>query len=106
MKLTGQAGNVVSVASVDKDSVIIPYVPHRPSALHHADVKLENCQDGVDRLAYADVFNAITNLEGSADRTVPEINARLEEKMTQLGPVIERVNNEKLSSQSTAPSAS
>jgi hypothetical protein len=41
------------------------------------------------------VFNAITNMEGSAAQR-PEIAARNEEKMTQLGPVIERVNNEKL----------
>jgi hypothetical protein len=96
LKLTGQAGNVVSVASVDKDQVIVPYqMP--PQAIDAIMQDVMRCQESVDRLAYADVFNAITNLEGSADRTVPEINARLEEKMTQLGPVIERVNNEKLS---------
>jgi hypothetical protein len=96
IKLTGQAGNVVSVASVDKDSVIVPYQID-PRAITEIVQDIERCTNSVDRLAYADVFNAITNLEGSADRTVPEINARLEEKMTQLGPVIERVNNEKLS---------
>jgi hypothetical protein len=96
LKITGQAGNVVSVASVDKDSVIVPYeIP--PQAIAEILKDMERCTNAIDRLAFADVFLAITNLEGSADRTVPEINARLEEKMTQLGPVIERVNNEKLS---------
>jgi hypothetical protein len=95
IKLTGQAGNVVSAASVDKDSVVVPYqIP--PAAIGEIIADIERCTQAVDRLAFADVFLAITNLEGSADRTVPEINARLEEKMTQLGPVIERVNNEKL----------
>jgi hypothetical protein len=95
LKLTGQAGNVVSAASVDKDSVIVPYqIP--PAAISEIVQDIERCTNAVDRLAFADVFLAITSMEGSADRTVPEINARLEEKMTQLGPVIERVNNEKL----------
>jgi hypothetical protein len=96
LKITGQAGNVVSVGSVDKDMVIVPYqMPYQAIEAILADI--ERCTNAVDRLAYADVFLAITQMEGSADRTVPEINARLEEKMTQLGPVIERVNNEKLS---------
>jgi hypothetical protein len=95
LRLTGQPGNVVSAASVDKDMVFVPYVPD-VAALQKAEEKIERLQNAVDRLAFADLFLAITNMEGSADRTVPEINARIEEKMTQLGPVIERVNNEKL----------
>jgi hypothetical protein len=96
VKLTGQPGNVVSVASVDKDTVIVPYVPH-PNSIEMAMNRLETLAQAVDRITLADVFEAITNMEGSADRTVPEIQARIEEKMTQLGPAIERVNGEKLS---------
>lgn len=95
MKLTGQAGNVVSVASVDKDSVLVPYqMPYQ--AIDAIVQDIQRCTDSVDRLAFADLFLAITNMEGAQDRTVPEIQARIEEKMTQLGPVIERVNGEKL----------
>lgn len=54
------------------------------------------CRDAIDEATYARLFMAISNMEGSADRTVPEIAAREEEKLTQLGPVIERVNTEKL----------
>jgi hypothetical protein len=39
---------------------------------------------------------AITNMQGVQPRNIEEIAARNEEKLTQLGPVIERVNNEKL----------
>lgn len=95
VNLTGQAGNVVSASSVDKDTVIVPYqIPYQAIEAIVADI--QRCTDSIDRLAFADVFLAITNMEGSPDRTVPEINARIEEKMTQLGPVIERVNDEKL----------
>lgn len=55
-----------------------------------------DCRDAIDDSTYARLFMAISNMEGSADRTVPEIAAREEEKLTQLGPVIERVNTEKL----------
>lgn len=54
------------------------------------------CRDAIDEATYARLFMAISSMEGSADRTVPEIAAREEEKLTQLGPVIERVNTEKL----------
>jgi hypothetical protein len=39
---------------------------------------------------------AITTMPGVQPRNIEEIAARNEEKLTQLGPVIERVNNEKL----------
>jgi hypothetical protein len=39
---------------------------------------------------------AITNMAGIQPRNIEEIAARNEEKMTQLGPVIDRVNNEML----------
>jgi hypothetical protein len=95
LKLTGQAGNVVSVASVDKDNVIVPYqIP--PTAIGEIVQDIERCTQSVDRLAYADLFLAITNMEGVQPRNVEEIASRNEEKMTMLGPVIERVNTEKL----------
>jgi hypothetical protein len=95
IKLTGQAGNVVSASSVDKDSILIPYqipIGAIPEILND----MQRCTQSVDRLAYADLFMAITNMDGIQPRNVEEIAARNEEKMTQLGPVIERVNNEKL----------
>lgn len=54
-------------------------------------------RDIIDDATYARLFMLMSRLgDSSAERTVPEIVAREEEKMTQLGPVIERVNNEKL----------
>jgi hypothetical protein len=95
VKLTGQPGNVIAVASVDKDQVFVPYVPP-PQSLTAAEQRLESLKQTVDEITFASLFNAITDMEGVQPRNVPEINARLEEKMTQLGPAIERVNGEKL----------
>lgn len=95
LKLTGQAGNVVSVASVDKDQVIVPYeIP--PEAINAIVQDIQRCTQAVDEISFASLFNAITNMEGIQPRTVEEIASRNEEKMTQLGPAIERVNGEKL----------
>jgi hypothetical protein len=95
LKLTGQAGNVVSVGSIDKDQVIVPYqIP--PTAISEIVQDMERCAQSIDQLAFADLFMAITNMDGIQPRNVEEIASRNEEKMTQLGPVIERVNNEKL----------
>jgi len=95
VKLTGQAGNVVSASSVDAQGVIVPYtIPYQ--AIGEIIQDVQRCEAAVDRLSFADLFLAITNMEGIQPRNVEEIASRNEEKMTQLGPVIERVNNEKL----------
>src|SRR3546814_24990 len=95
VKLTGQPGNVVSAASVDKDGIIIPYqIPYQ--AVAAISEQIERCYHQIDATSYADLFMAITNMQGVQPRNVEEIASRNEEKLTQLGPVIERVNNEKL----------
>jgi hypothetical protein len=74
------------------------FAPHVPSyqAVNAVDAKIDKTHQQIDMLSFADLFNAITNMAGIQPRTVEEIAARNEEKLTQLGPVIERVSNEKL----------
>lgn len=95
LRLTGQAGNTVSVSGVTQDQVIIPYkMPYQ--AVAALGEEIEKCYAQIDALSYADLFNAITNMRGVQPRNMEEIASRNEEKLTQLGPVIERVSNEKL----------
>lgn len=54
---------------------------------HHRDVM---------ECFYADLFFAITEMEGVQPRNTEELFLRNEEKLTQLGPVVDRVNIEKL----------
>lgn len=95
VKLTGQAGNVVTASQIDAQSVIVPYKMD-PRAIGAIMEDVQRCADAIDRLTYADLFMAITNMQGVQPRNVEEIASRNEEKLTQLGPVIERVNSEKL----------
>ena len=95
VRLTGQPGNVVSAAGVDKDGILIPYqMPYQ--AVAAIGDEMNKCRQQIDGLSFADLFNAITNMRGVQPRNMEEIAARNEEKLTQLGPVIERVSNEKL----------
>jgi hypothetical protein len=97
VKLKGQPKSVVSVASVDKvgELVSVPYsIPYQTIGVIREDV--EACKEAVNQATYADLFMAITNMNGIQPRNIEEIAARNEEKLTQLGPVIESVNNEKL----------
>lgn len=95
VKLTGQAGNNVTAASIDKNTVVVPYeMPYQAISAIMQDV--QRCADAIDRLTYAELFMAITNMQGVQPRNIEEIASRNEEKLTQLGPVIERVNSEKL----------
>lgn len=95
VRLTGEPGRNVSASGVDKDQIIIPYqMPYQAVAAIGAEI--DKCKMQIDGLSFADLFNAITNMRGVQPRNVEEIAARNEEKLTQLGPVIERVSNEKL----------
>lgn len=57
---------------------------------------IDRCESEVERLLYSPLFMAITTMEGVQPRNDTEIGQRIEEKMTQLGPVVERVEKEKL----------
>lgn len=95
VKLTGQAGNVVAASESDAKAVAVPYIPSY-QAVQVVMEDMSRCAEAVDRLAYADLFMAITNMQGVQPRNIEEIASRNEEKLTQLGPVIERVNTEQL----------
>jgi Bacteriophage head to tail connecting protein len=95
VRLTGEPGRVVTGNGLTKDQIIIPYqMPYQAVAAIGAEI--DKCKMQIDGLSFADLFNAITNMRGVQPRNVEEIAARNEEKLTQLGPVIERVSNEKL----------
>lgn len=95
VRLTGEPGRNVSAAGIDKDQIIVPYqMPYQ--AVQAIGQEMDKCRQQIDGLSFANLFNAITNMAGVQPRTVEEIAARNEEKLTQLGPVIERVTNEKL----------
>lgn len=61
---------------------------------------IQNKQDWLkkrlDEIYYAELFMAITDMEGVQPRNEQELMFRQEEKLTQLGPVVDRVNIEKL----------
>lgn len=90
-----QPGRIVAQAMVDKDNFgAIWEVDARMIQAIREDVL--DTREAVDRGFYADLFNAITNMRGVQPRNVEEIASRNEEKLTQLGPVVERVHDEKL----------
>ena len=95
LRLTGQPNNTVSGTGVTREQIIVPYqMPYQAVAAIGAEI--DKCYTQIDALSFADLFNAITNMRGVQPRNVEEIASRNEEKLTQLGPVIERVANEKL----------
>lgn len=94
-KLTGQPGNVVTAANIDAKQIFPAYsMPYQ--AVGALGQEIDKCKGQIDKASYADLFLAITNMAGVQPRNMEEIASRNEEKLTQLGPVIERVNNEKL----------
>ena len=72
VKLTGQAGNVVTASQVDAAGVIVPYKID-PAAIGAIMEDVQRCSEAIDRLTYADLFMAITNMQGVQPRNVEEI---------------------------------
>lgn len=63
--------------------------------LSHLLEDIRDQRDTVDAAMYADMFNSITRLEGGDYKNMAHIASLNEEKLTQLGPVVERAQNEK-----------
>jgi hypothetical protein len=57
---------------------------------------IQNIERRIEQAFYADLFMAITNMEGVQPRNQLELMQRNEEKLLMLGPVIERLFNELL----------
>jgi hypothetical protein len=57
---------------------------------------IQEVQNRIDRVWYADLFMAITRMEGVQPRNEFELVQRKEEQLLQLGPVIDRQQNELL----------
>ncbi|RSY83125.1 phage tail protein [Sphingomonas koreensis] len=89
-------GNHTTVAAVDMSVGIKAVIEMPYQALPVIRDDVFDYRQAVDRASYADTFQAITSMDGVQPRNVEELAQRHEEKMTQLGPVVDRVNNEGL----------
>lgn len=67
-----------------------------PNTLPMITNDIERITRRVNQLFYADLWMAVTDMEGIQPRNEQELMYRHEEKLTQLGPVVDRVNIEKL----------
>lgn len=94
-KIKLHAGAYTAAGSMDKGAVFPVYqVPYQ--ALEMIDQAMGRYYKKIDEAFYVDLFMAITEMDGVQPRNNEEIFSRNEEKLTQLGPVITRVNVEKL----------
>lgn len=88
-------GGYTAFASVDQNKVGSLWDVN-PMAIRELREDIAETRLELDAACYADLFMAITNMRGIQPRNVEEIAARNEEKLTQLGPVVDRVQNEML----------
>ena len=84
------------VADLDAVAAAKPIYEVNPQAIGAVREDMAEIKQSIDRLTYADLFMAITNMRGVQPRNVEEILKREEEKLTQLGPVVEQVNDNML----------
>jgi hypothetical protein len=62
--------------------------------LNELMLDIEKVERRIDTAFFVDLFNAITNMEGIQPRNQQELFERNEERLLQLGPVLERVHGE------------
>ena len=84
------------VADMSTNLAAQPIYKVDPQALAQVREDIANIKEAIDRLTYADLFMAITNMPGVQPRNVEELIKRDEEKLTQIGPVVEMVNDDML----------
>lgn len=89
-------GDHTAVADMTSVQAVKAIYEVNPQALPQVQAKIQRLHDQIDRLTFADLFMAITNMPGVQPRNVEELLKRDEEKLTQLGPVVEQVNDDML----------
>jgi len=89
-------GAHTSVADMSSGVSVQPIYTPNPMAIAQVKEDIRDIKDAIDRLTYADLFMAITNMPGVQPRNVEELLKRDEEKLTQIGPVVEMVNDDML----------
>lgn len=72
--------------------------PIHETRFSHADVRsdIQDLEQRIERTFYVDLFMAITRMEGVQPRIERELIMRHEERLLELGPVLERTNDEVL----------
>lgn len=84
------------VEDIDAVRAAVPVYQVNPAAIGAVREDMAEIKNSLDRLTYADLFMAITNMRGVQPRNIEEILKRDEEKLSQLGPVVEQVNDNML----------
>ncbi|WP_277964598.1 portal protein [Pseudomonas sp. RIT-To-2] len=87
-------GGITYVDAVGAQNQMAPIYTPDPRWLAAYEAKIARCEQRISRSFYADLFLMISQLDDV--RTATEIASRKEEKMAQLGPVVERIDFEGL----------
>lgn len=88
-------GSISFGSAMDLQAVKPIYTPD-PRLVQFFREEEDDYADRVMDLFYASLFFAISEMEGVQPRNEEELVLRNEEKLTQLGPVVEQVNGQKL----------
>lgn len=87
--------SITTMSNVDKDA-FGPIWEVKPEMVGQIRESIADVKQEMAAVTFADLFMAITNMPGVQPRNIEEIARRNEEKLTQLGPVIDRNQNEQL----------
>ncbi|MNJ45094.1 Bacteriophage head to tail connecting protein [compost metagenome] len=87
-------GSITYVDQVSGHNQMVPIYEPSPQWLAAIEAKIAQCEQRINETCYADLFLMISSMDDV--RTATEIVARKEEKMSMLGPVVERVDYEGL----------
>lgn len=93
--LTLDPGSLV-FGSINDLNALKPLFNVDPRTVQANREEAQDLYQDVMECFYADLFFAISDMEGVQPRNEDELFLRNQEKLTQLGPVVERVNVEKL----------
>ncbi len=84
------------VADMSQAQAARPVYEVNPQAIAAVREDISDIKNALDRLTMSDLFMAITNMDGVQPRNVEELVQRDNERMQQIGPVVEIVNDDML----------
>lgn len=90
-------GGITYSAAVDMQQAIRPIWEVNHGAVPNIVNGIDRTEFAIDDATFANLFMAITQMQGVQPRNVEEVTRRHEEQLSQLGPVVDRVQVEKLS---------
>jgi len=95
-KVSLNPGDITYSENLDRASGLRPVHEVRLEGIQHMTLDMQECRDRISRACFVDLFLMLSRMSQTQPITAEEVRVRQEEKLSTLGPVTERFNDDLL----------